>query len=258
MVKEEKTDSAEKKKEINNGAEEAAEAPRETGVKRRERPAAPTREEVISKWNPKTKIGKLVKSGEVRDIDYISEKYKILEPEIIDTLLDLKSDLLLVGQAKGKFGGGKRTWRKQTQKKTAEGNVPTFSIMAIVGDENGRVGIGKGRAKETVPAKEKAVRNAKLGLTKITRGCGSFDCSCGLPHSIPARVEGKCGSIRIILMPAPQGTGLVAGDELKKLLRLTGIKDIYSKTFGKTKTTMNLAKACLDALKKTSKIQMQE
>jgi small subunit ribosomal protein S5 len=90
---------------------------------------------------------------------------------------------------------------------------------------------------------------------KITRGCGSFDCSCGQPHSIPVRVGGKCGSAEVVLMPAPQGTGLVAGDELKKILRLAGIKDVYSKTFGKTKTTGNLAKACMEALKKTNKIK---
>jgi len=223
--------------------------------RRRRRYEGPTKEEILDKWVPKTKIGRLVKNKEIKNIDEILDRYKILEPEIVDSLLNLKSDLLSIGQMKGKFGGGKRTSRKQTQKKTAEGNVPTFSIIAIVGDENGRFGLGRGRAKETVPAKEKALRKAKLNVMKITRGCGSFNCSCGLPHSIPVRVEGKCGSSRIILMPAPQGTGLVAGDELKKILRLAGIKDVYSKTFGKTKTTGNLAKACIDALKKTNKIK---
>ena len=54
-------------------------------------------------------------------------------------------------------------------------------------------------------------------------------------------------------MPAPQGTGLVVADELKKVLKLAGIRDIYSKTFGKKRTTFNIVKACIDALKKTSK-----
>src|SRR3989344_206785 len=171
------------------------------GRGRRER-TEPTREEIVDKWTPKTKIGKLVKAKEIKSIDELLDHHKILESEIVDALLDLKKDLLMIGQMKGKFGGGKRAWRKQTQKKTAEGNVTTFSIMA--------------------------------------------------------KVDGKCGSATVVLMPAPQGTGLVACDELKKILRLAGIKDVYSKTFGKTKTTTNLAKACLDALKKTSKIQMQE
>ena len=101
--------------------------------------------------------------------------------------------------------------------------------------------------------REKALRKAKLDLIKITRGCGSFDCICDEKHSIPFKVEGKCGSSRVVLYPAPQGTGLVIGDECKKILGLAGIKDVYSKTFGQTKSTMNLVRACIDALKKTNK-----
>ncbi len=211
--------------------------------------------EKLKSWKPKTKIGKLVKEGKIKNIDEIIDKHRILEAEIIDSLVKLKSELLNIGQSKGKFGGGKRRIWRQTQKKTAEGNVPTFACMAVVGDEAGHVGIGLGKAKETLPAKEKALRKAKLNIIKVNRGCGSFDCSCNELHSVPLKVEGKSGSSRIILMPAPQGTGLVIGDECKKILRLTGIKDVYSKTFGQTRTTINLAKACIDALKKTNKIE---
>ncbi len=207
-----------------------------------------SRKRDLESWIPKTKAGKLVKSGKLKNIDDILEKYKILEPQIVDTLLNLKSDLLLIGQSKGKFGGGKRRAWRQTQKKTAEGNVPTFSSMVIVGNENGYIGLGYGRAKETLPAREKAIRYAKLNIIKVERGCGSFDCLCKEKHSIPFKVEGKNGSVKIVLFPAPQGTGLVVGDEVKKILKLVGIKDVYSKTFGKTNTTMNLAKATIDAL----------
>jgi len=218
-----------------------------------------TREEIIEKetikqrleiWKPKTEIGKLVKEGKIKNIDEILGKYVILEPEIVDSLLDLKSDLLAIGQSKGKFGGGKRKIWKQTQKKTAEGNVPTFSCMAVVGDENGHVGIGYGKAKETLPAREKAIRNAKLNIIKIKRGCGSFDCNCSEPHSIPFKVKGKCSGVDVILIPAPQGTGLVAGDEAKKILKLAGLKDIYSRSFGQTRSTINFVKAYIKALEK--------
>ena len=87
---------------------------------------------------------------------------------------------------------------------------------------------------------------------KIKRGCGSFDCNCGEPHTVPFIVEGKSGSCRIKLLPAPQGTGLVIGNECKKILKMAGIKDVYSVTNGKIRTTINLAKACIDALKKTN------
>ena len=182
--------------------------------------------EELAKWKPKTKIGSLVKEKKISDIDDILDEHKILEKEIVDSLLKLESELLEVGQAKGKFGGGKRRVWKQSQKKTAEGNISTFSCMAIVGDKKGHVGLGTGKAKETLPARSKAIRKAKLNIGKIQLGCGSFDCSCNEKHSIPFLVEGKSGSVRIKLMPAPQGTGLVAGDECKKILKLAGIKDI--------------------------------
>ena len=203
-----------------------------------------------SSWVPKTAVGKLVKEGKMKNVDEIIRDYKILEAEIVDFLLPIKSDLLNIGQSKGKFGGGKRRVWRQTQRKSAEGNIPTFSCLSVVGDENGHVGLGLGKAKETLPAREKAARTARINIIKIKRGCGSFDCSCGELHSIPHKVEGKCSSVRVILFPAPQGTGLVIGDECKKILRLVGIKDIYSKVFGQTRTTINLAKACMDALGK--------
>jgi|SRR3989344_289444 len=209
----------------------------------------------LASWVPKTKLGKLVKEGKIKNIDEILNKdMVILESEIVDTLLPLETDLLNIGQAKGKFGGGKRRAWKQTQKKTMEGNVVSFATMAVVGDRNGHLGVGYGKGKETLPAKAKAFRAAKINIMKVTRGSGSFEGFSNELHSIPLVVEGKCGSVRLKLLPAPPGTGLVAGDEVKKILRLAGIKDIYSVAKGDTRTTFNVAKACIDALKKINKI----
>ena len=74
---------------------------------------------------------------------------------------DIETELLLVGQSKGKFGGGQRRVFKQTQKKTREGNKPSFSTFAVVGNHNGYVGLGSGKSKETVPARDKSKRKAK-------------------------------------------------------------------------------------------------
>ncbi len=214
------------------------------------------REDRLAAWVPKTQVGRDVRSGKEKDIDAVlSSGKKILEAEIVETLLHLESDLILIGQAKGKFGGGKRRAWRQTQRKTMEGNVVSFSAMAVVGDKQGHIGLGMGRGKETLPAREKALRAAKLAIQKIERGCGNFDCSCNEPHTVPSIVEGKCGSVRVRLIPAAQGTGLVVGDNLKKILRLAGIKDVYGFSQGNTRTTLNAAKACFNALKKTTEVR---
>lgn len=213
-----------------------------------------TSEEIVAAWNPKTKLGKDVKDGKIKNIDEILDAEKrILEPQIVDKLINVQTDLIAMGQAKGKFGGGKRRAWRQTQRITKEGGVLTFSAMAIAGDGNGHIGLGTGKSNETLPARDKATRKAKLNIKKIQRSCSAFDCSCDEPHSIPFEVEGKSGSVRIKLIPAPQGTGLVVANELKKVLKLAGIKDCYSQTYGKVRTTFNTVKACIDALEKTNR-----
>ncbi|MBI2133255.1 30S ribosomal protein S5 [Candidatus Woesearchaeota archaeon] len=211
-----------------------------------------TRSFSTDKWEPKTGLGKQVKEGRITDIDQILDSgKKILEPEIVDILLqNLSSDLMMIGQAKGKFGGGQRRVFKQTQKKTAEGNKPSFATYIVVGNKNGYVGIGYGKSRETVPAREKALRNAKLNIIKIRRGCGSWQCGCKEAHSIPFMITGKCGSVKLMLMPAPKGTGLVVQRESQKILEAAGIKDVWSKTIGQTRTTTNLIKATQKALTK--------
>ncbi len=232
------------------------ESPRGRG---REKDPEAERQRSLDAWIPKTSLGKAVKAGHEKNFDAIlSSGRKILEPEIIDTLLRLESDLLLVGQAKGKFGGGKRRAWRQTQKKTMEGNVVTFSAMAVVGDKKGHVGIGYGKSKETLPARAKSVRQAKLNVIHIEVGYESpEEKKLGAdPHTVPFIVEGKCGSVRLKLIPAPRGTGLVVGNEVKKILRLAGIKDVYGVSRGQTRTTFNVAKACIDALRKTTEMKL--
>lgn len=210
-------------------------------------------------WTPKTDLGRRVKSGEIKSIDEILDKgVRIMEPEIVDALLPgLESDLLSIGQSKGKFGGGKRSIWKTTQKKSMEGNKPSFSTMAVVGNKNGYVGIGMGKAKETMPAREKAIRRAKLNVIKIKRGCGAWACGCGEAHSIPFSVEGKCGSVVVKIMPAPKGTNLVITKQCQKILALAGLKDVYSKNKGLTVTRINLLNACFEALKRLSKVKVK-
>ena len=203
-------------------------------------------------WRPKTSLGMKVKNGEINKIDYILDKrIKILEPEIVDALFpNIITDLLMVGQSKGKFGGGQKRVFKQTQKKTQEGNKPKFATFAVVGNEDGYVGIGYGKSKETVPAREKAIRQAKISIIKIRRGCGNWRCGCGDAHTVPFKVSGKSGSVEITLIPAPKGTGLIVEKECQKILKLAGIKDVWSRTEGQTRSKLNLLYACFEALQK--------
>lgn len=212
-----------------------------------------------SDWKPVTELGKKVKAGEITDIaEIFARGQQILEPEIVDALLpDLEEELLLIGQAKGKFGGGQRRIFRQTQKKTQEGNKPHFTTCAVVGNRNGYVGIGFGKSKETVPARDKARLNARLNLIQIRRGSGSWESGSREPRSIPFAVEGKCGSVRIRLFPAPKGKGLCVEKECAKILGLAGIKDIWSKSRGQTQTKINSIMALFDALRKLSEIKIK-
>lgn len=208
----------------------------------------------VPEWIPKSKIGKAVYNGEIKDITELLDKgIKIREEGIVDKLVpNLESDLILIGQSKGKFGGGKRRAFKQNQKKTEDGNKVSFRSMVVVGNKAGIVGIGTGRSNDTMPARDKAYHQAKKNLTHINMGCGSWECNCGGKHSVPFNVEGKCGSVRIKLIPAPKGVGLCIHRECQKVLSLAGLKDVWSMTEGDTRTTINLITALMDALSKLS------
>ncbi len=212
----------------------------------------------LNEWVPKTELGKKVFSGEVTDLHQIFENgTRIMESQIVEKLVpNLVDDLLFVGQAKGKFGGGQRRAFKQTQKKTKEGNKPSFTTYAAVGNKNGFVGLGMGKSKETIPAREKAIRNAKLQMITVLRGSGSWQSSVIEQNSIPFKVSGKCGSVEVTLIPAPKGTGLIIEKECGKILALAGIHDVWSKISGKTKTKINVVKACFEALKNLSKMKV--
>lgn len=199
-----------------------------------ERRAEFSREE----WVPRTKVGRLVKEGRITTIQELFEmNLPILEPEIIDYLVpNLKNEVIDI---------------KIVQRQTDAGEVSRFRVTVVVGDEGGLVGVGSGKAKQLRDAIEKAIVDAKLNIIPVRRGCGSWECTCGRPHSLPFRVIGKCGSVRVTLYPAPRGTGLVIGDAGKVVLRLAGILDVWSKTLGNTRTTYNFARAVYDALRRT-------
>ncbi|MET1100877.1 MAG: 30S ribosomal protein S5 [Pyrodictiaceae archaeon] len=199
-------------------------------------------EDLEVEWKPRTYVGRLVKEGKIRSIHEIFERnLPILEPEIVDYLIgpELKYETVDV---------------TLVQKMTDAGRINRFRVVVVIGNENGIVGVGQGKARQIRLAMEKAIRNAKLNIIPVRRGCGSWECLCGEPHSVPFTVRGKSGSVVVTLKPAPKGTGLVIGDAGKVVLRLAGIKDVWSQTLGETRTTINFVKATFNALKQTFKI----
>lgn len=193
-------------------------------------------------WVPKTKAGRMVQSGGIKSFEQLySLNIPILEPEIIDYLVpDLKEEVLDI---------------HMVRRTTDSGRKGSFVATVVVGNSDGYVGVGMGKATNTRPAIERAIRNAKLNLIKVIRGCGSWECGCGEPHSVPFKVTGKSRSVRVTLMPAPKGTGLVCGETAKTVLRMAGIKDVWCRTEGQTQTVFNFAKATFDALKQIGKMR---
>jgi len=200
-----------------------------------------SQQQSLEEWVPRTRAGRMVKEGRIASLKEIFERnLPLLEPEIVDYLMpDLKHEVLDVSLV---------------QKVTDAGRDTKFRVVVVVGNEDGFVGLGAGKAKQLRFAIEKAIINAKLNITPVRRGCGSWECTCGEPHSVPFTVRGKSGSVIVELKPAPKGTGLVAGDVAKTVLRLAGIRDVWSSTLGETRTTYNFARATYNALKATYRV----
>jgi len=141
---------------------------------------------------------------------------------------------------------------KSVQKQTKAGQRTRFKAVVAVGDCDGHVGLGTKVAKEVQNAMKGAVIAAKLSLVPVRRGY--WGNKIGAIHTVPTKVTGKCGSVRLRLMPAPRGTGVVGAPTTKKLLQFAGIHDCFSQSRGNTDTMENFLRATFDALYKTYRI----
>jgi len=135
------------------------------------------------------------------------------------------------------------------QKQTTAGQRTRFKAFVCVGDTDGHVGLGWKTAAEVTEAIRGAIIAAKMSLIPIRRGY--WGNKLGQPHTICSKLTGKCGSVRMRLIPAPRGTGLVAAGAPKKLLQFSGLEDCYSQSTGHTRTKGNFLKATFVALKKS-------
>ena len=127
----------------------------------------------------------------------------------------------------------------RVSKKTKGGNKIGFSVLVVVGDRKGRVGVGLGGAPEVASAVRKAVNYAKKHLLAVPlKGT-----------TIPHEVYVKRGAAKVILKPAPSGTGVIAGGAVRAVVEAAGIRDVVSKILGSKNQASNVY-AALEALKK--------
>ncbi len=194
--------------------------------------------EKYESWVPRTKLGKMVLEGQISSIEELfMEGYKIRESEIVDVLLpDLQEEVINIGLV---------------QKQSDAGEKSQFRATVVVGNRDGYVGLGSGKAKQVRSAIEKAAVDARLNITPVRRGCGSWECGCGKQHSLPFQVQGGCGGVEVVLIPGPRGLGVVASEAAKIILGLAGVKDTWTRSYGSTRTVPSFACAVFDALKKT-------
>jgi small subunit ribosomal protein S5 len=194
-------------------------------------------------WIPKTDIGRLVKSGQVTSVEEIfAMGKKILEHGIVDHLCpDMVEETLEI---------------KSTQRMTDNGRKMQFRAVVLVGDKKGHFGIGAGKSEEVKPAIESAIKDAKRNIISVPFGCGSWESGAGFKNSIPVSVQGRAGSVRVLLKPAPRGVGLAANEVVKKVLGAAGIKDIWSFSRGHTRTIYNTAMATANALEQLTTMRL--
>ncbi len=117
------------------------------------------------------------------------------------------------------------------------GRTMRFAALIVVGDKNGKVGVGTGKAAEVPNAIEKATARAKKNMVKIAiEGT-----------TIPHEVTGKFGKCRVVLLPSKEGSGVIAGGSVRPVVELCGIKDITAKIYG-SRNKINCVRATLDGL----------
>lgn len=146
-----------------------------------------------------------------------------MQERIDASVLDIKERLVSINRVAKTVQGGRNM---------------RFSALVVVGDENGHVGVGMGKATEIPEAVRKGTENAKKNMITVPI----------VGTTIPHRIEGKFGMSKVLLMPAAEGTGVIAGGAARAVLEMAGVKDIRTKSIGSS-NPINSVKATIEGLR---------
>jgi len=161
-------------------------------------------------WEPRTRLGKQVVEGEIDSMqEALNSGLPLKESEVVDQLVpDLEDEVLDINMV---------------QRMTDSGRRVKFRCVVAVGNRDGLVGYAEGRDDQVGGAIQKAIDVAKLNIIDVSRGCGSWECGCGRPHTVALRTEGN-----------------------------------WTRSSGNTRTTVNFAKATFNALQNTAEARVPE
>jgi small subunit ribosomal protein S5 len=190
-------------------------------------------------WEPQTRLGRQVVEGDITSMKQaLDSGLPLKEPELVDQLVpDLEDDVLDINMV---------------QRMTDSGRRVKFRCAVVVGNRDGLIGYAEGRDDQVGGAIQKAIDIAKLRMINVERGSGSWEDRAGGDHSLARKTSGKAGSVTVEVMPAPLGLGLAASETVHSVLELAGVQDAWTKSFGNTRTTINLGKATYIALKNSA------
>ncbi|MQY57668.1 30S ribosomal protein S5 [bacterium] len=164
------------------------------------------------------------KKAEEKVEDKSEKKEEEAKEEVVEEELDLKDQVISIRRVTKVVKGGKNL---------------SFSVLAAVGNGNGIVGIGKGKAREVPMAIGKAVEDAKKKMIKVPLA----------ETTVPHLIRGVAGGGVVILRPASKGTGVIAGGAVRVIMELAGIKDILTKSV-RSNNPVSVANATMDALRR--------
>jgi small subunit ribosomal protein S5 len=144
--------------------------------------------------------------------------------------LELKERVVAINRVSKVVKGGKRF---------------KFAVLVVVGDGERYVGVGIGKAKEISEAVRKGIDKASKDLVELKH----------MGDTLPHPIEGQFGAARVLLKPAPAGTGVIAGGVVRAIMELGGVKDVVTKVVGRTSNAINVSWATLEALKESRTVE---